>query len=125
MFDSQRNFLFEVLTVHEYMYLIGRIQKDSEQSDVVFKNVVDRLLASLMLRDSEHKLAKDLNKVEQVKMSIAFALLGRSNVLLFDNPTHGFSLDEKRELWNLLVNLPKQRAVFITSNSLEEVDVSL
>ena len=66
-----------------------------------------------------------LTNFEQLKLGTAIALLGQCSVLVFDNPTKAVALEDKREFWAILFKLKSGgKAVFLTTSSMEEVDVS-
>ena len=73
-----------------------------------------------------NKTSKNLTTLEQVKLSIALALLSKANVLLMDFPSSGLDREEKRQLWTLLIRLRSfRRAILLTTRSIEEAEVKV
>eukprot|EP00817_Percolomonadidae_sp_ATCC50343_P002410 CAMPEP_0117423874 /NCGR_PEP_ID=MMETSP0758-20121206/4405_1 /TAXON_ID=63605 /ORGANISM="Percolomonas cosmopolitus, Strain AE-1 (ATCC 50343)" /LENGTH=798 /DNA_ID=CAMNT_0005207313 /DNA_START=340 /DNA_END=2733 /DNA_ORIENTATION=- len=57
------------------------------------------------------------------RLSIAIALCGNPDVILLDEPTTGLDPATKRSLWNLILEVKKDRCVILTTHSLEEADI--
>ena len=62
-------------------------------------------------------LMKFLQKIliEQLRLSIAIALIGNSKVILLDEPTTGLDLASRFQIWNLIQQIKKERAILLTT----------
>jgi ABC-type multidrug transport system ATPase subunit len=57
------------------------------------------------------------------RLSIAIALVGDPKVVFLDEPTTGLDPENRRNLWDILVQSKGKRAVILTTHSMEEADV--
>ncbi|KUJ19510.1 P-loop containing nucleoside triphosphate hydrolase protein [Mollisia scopiformis] len=89
------------------------------------KNVsgnVDRVLAALNITIYEHVSVKGLSGGTRRKLSVAIALLGNPRVLLLDEPSTGQDAGAKRILWKALQSISANRAILLTTHSMEEAE---
>jgi branched-chain amino acid transport system ATP-binding protein len=64
----------------------------------------DRILARVGLSTSVHRKTTELPQGQRKLLDIALAMIGRSAVLLLDEPTSGISAEEKFPLMDLVLN---------------------
>ena len=57
------------------------------------------------------------------RLSIAIALIGDPAILFLDEPSTGLDPENRRQLWDILVECKGKRAVVLTTHSMEEADV--
>ena len=57
------------------------------------------------------------------RLSVAIALVGNPRIIFLDEPTTGLDPENRRQLWDILVNCKKNKAMFLTTHSMEEADV--
>lgn len=89
------------------------------------KNVsgnVDKVLAALNITIYEHLSVKDLSGGTRRKLSVAIALLGNPRILLLDEPSTGQDAGAKRILWKALQDISRNRAILLTTHSMEEAE---
>ena len=89
------------------------------------KNVsgnVDKVLHALNITTFEHVMVKALSGGTKRKLSVAIALLGNPRVLLLDEPSTGQDAGAKRILWNTLKEIRGNRAILLTTHSMEEAE---
>ncbi|KAE8454159.1 hypothetical protein EG329_005084 [Mollisiaceae sp. DMI_Dod_QoI] len=89
------------------------------------KNVqgnVDRVLAALNIVIYEDVSVKALSGGTRRKLSVAIALLGNPRVLLLDEPSTGQDAGAKRILWKALRSISANRAILLTTHSMEEAE---
>lgn len=55
------------------------------------------------------------------RLSIAIALVGDPKIVFLDEPSTGLDPENRRQLWNILVE--QKRAMVLTTHSMEEADV--
>jgi ATP-binding cassette subfamily A (ABC1) protein 3 len=88
------------------------------------KNVtgnVDKVLNALNMPTFEHVI-KALSGGTKRKLSVAIALLGNPSVLLLDEPSTGQDAGAKRILWKTLKEIRGNRAILLTTHSMEEAE---
>ena len=89
------------------------------------KNVdsnVDRVMAALNITMYENNLVKALSGGTKRKLSVAIALLGNPRILLLDEPSTGQDAGAKRILWKALQDISVNRAILLTTHSMEEAE---
>lgn len=86
------------------------------------KRDIPVLLAGAGLSAKADEFASSLSGGNQRKLSLALALLGDRPVVLIDEFSSGVDPFSKREAWGTLRALTKDRAVLMTTHSMEEVD---
>lgn len=89
------------------------------------KNVsgnVDKVLTALNITIYEHVSVKGLSGGTRRKLSVAIALLGNPRILLLDEPSTGQDAGAKRVLWKALQDISKDRAILLTTHSMEEAE---
>lgn len=57
------------------------------------------------------------------RLSIAIALVGDPKIIFLDEPSTGLDPENRRQLWNILVESRGKRAMVLTTHSMEEADV--
>ena len=56
------------------------------------------------------------------RLSILLSTIGRQNIIFLDEPTTGLDPVNKRFIWTLIQKIKKQKAVILTTHSMEEAD---
>ncbi|ORX35007.1 hypothetical protein BD324DRAFT_633591 [Kockovaella imperatae] len=107
------------LTVRQHLWVYGRLK--GVPSSLLSKDI-DVLLAHAGLSAKANELATSLSGGNQRKLSLAIALIGDRPVVLIDEFSSGVDPFSKREAWQTLASLTKDRAVVMTTHSMEEVD---
>jgi ABC-type multidrug transport system ATPase subunit len=57
------------------------------------------------------------------RLSVAISLVGDPKIIFLDEPTTGLDPDNRRKLWDILVESKGKRAMVLTTHSMEEADV--
>lgn len=89
------------------------------------KNVggnVEKVLSALNISSFETTTVTALSGGTRRKLSVAIALLGNPRVLLLDEPSTGQDAGAKRILWKALQNISNNRAILLTTHSMEEAE---
>lgn len=89
------------------------------------KNVegnVDKVLNALNITSYQHLTSKALSGGTRRKLTVAIALLGNPRVLLLDEPSTGQDAGAKRILWKALQDISADRAILLTTHSMEEAE---
>lgn len=105
------------MTVSEQLLFYARIRGVPSPAHNV--SVLLSLLALTAYRDT---LAHHLSGGTARKLSLAIALIGDPSVLLLDEPSTALDAASKRVMWRILGGLARERAVVLTTHSMEEAD---
>ncbi|KAH8050907.1 ATPase [Aureococcus anophagefferens] len=105
-FCPQHDCLFEKLSCYEHVVFFGRL-KGRAQADA--ERAAADLLDRFRLGDRRSHLACELSGGMRRKLSTAIALCGGSKFALLDEPTAGMDALARRELWDLLAAVKRDR----------------
>ena len=114
----QTNPLISFLTVEEHMNLSARI-KTGQNPDPA---EISSLLADLGLDSKRNDICQKLSGGQKRKLCVALALLGRSQVVLLDEPTSGMDPLARRQLWDVLKKYKQDRVILLTTHNMDEAD---
>jgi ABC-type multidrug transport system ATPase subunit len=83
---------------------------------------VDKVLNALNITIYEALPVRALSGGTKRKLSVAIALLGNPRILLLDEPSTGQDAGAKRILWKALQDVSANRAILLTTHSMEEAE---
>jgi len=115
----QINAIDQHLTVSQHLWVYGRLKGVPHK---LLKHDIYALLSAAGLLPKADQLATSLSGGNQRKLGLAIALIGDRPVVLIDEFSSGVDPFSKREAWTTLAALTKDRAVVMTTHSMEEVD---
>ena len=82
------------------------------------------ILASVQLEDKSKSYVERLSGGQKQRFSIATALVHTPKVLFLDEPTTGLDPQARRNLWELIENLKKQKlTIVITTHYMDEAEI--
>jgi ABC-type multidrug transport system ATPase subunit len=116
---TQNNSLWDRLSVEAHLYLFARLRGVSE---TIVDQVVKDTIVQLELYEHRHKLAMRLSGGMKRKLCVAIALIGDPDVVLLDEPSAGLDPVSRRNLWSVILRTMSQRAVVLTTHSMEEAE---
>ena len=76
-----------------------------------------------MLTIHKDKLVTELSGGMKRKLSLGMSLVGKSSVIILDEPTSGLDVDSRREVWDLIKVVKRERCVILSTQHIEEADV--
>jgi ABC-2 type transport system ATP-binding protein len=86
------------------------------------KKLADESLAKLGLQEYADVLTSRLSGGTKRKVLIATVMASEAEVIFLDEPTTGLDPISRRELWDILRELGKERFIFLTTHYLEEAE---
>nr|XP_043900156.1 phospholipid-transporting ATPase ABCA1 isoform X1 [Solea senegalensis] len=116
----QHNVLFDILTVEEHVWFYGSLKGLSEAE---VKDELDTLLDDVGLLHKRHEQTKNLSGGMQRKLSVAIAFVGRSKVVVLDEPTAGVDPYSRRGIWDLLLKYRKDRTIILSTHYMDEAEL--
>jgi ABC-2 type transport system ATP-binding protein len=102
-------------TVLSYLLWRGYSYKES-------KRLADESLAKLGLEEYANVLNRRLSGGTKRKVLIATVTASEAEIIFLDEPTTGLDPISRRELWDILRDLGKDRFIFLTTHYLEEAE---
>uniref|UniRef100_A0A2N9H4E4 ABC transporter domain-containing protein n=1 Tax=Fagus sylvatica TaxID=28930 RepID=A0A2N9H4E4_FAGSY len=117
----QHDLLWETLTGREHLLFYGRL-KDLKGSELT--QAVEESLKSLNLFHGgvADKQAGKYSGGMKRRLSVAISLIGDPKVVYMDEPSTGLDPASRNNLWNVVKNAKKNRAIILTTHSMEEAE---
>ena len=81
-FCPQHNLLFDDLTVYEHLKFFAKLKNDLDEKEI------DSMLEIINLADKKHALSKTLSGGMKRKLSVAIAFIGKSKIVILDEPSN-------------------------------------
>ncbi|GMT19660.1 hypothetical protein PFISCL1PPCAC_10957, partial [Pristionchus fissidentatus] len=74
------------------------------------------MLDALSLYHKRNKLAMKLSGGMRRKLSVAISMIGRSSIVLLDEPTVGVDSHSRRDIERLIVGEKRRRTILLTTH---------
>merc|ERR1711998_696195 len=116
---TQDNSLWDLLSVDGHLKLFARLRGVPEDQ---LMEIVEGVVDQLELTPHRYKLAGRLSGGMKRKLCVAIALIGDPEVCLLDEPSAGLDPVSRRNLWNVILKTMSERAVVLTTHSMEEAE---
>ena len=111
----QASALFDDLTVRETIELFAALYPRSGD--------LDGLMERLALGEKESARVKNLSGGQRQRLSVTIALVNDPDVVFLDEPTTGLDPQARRELWDLVREMQRDRkTVILTTHYMEEAE---
>uniref|UniRef100_A0A7N0U007 ABC transporter domain-containing protein n=2 Tax=Kalanchoe fedtschenkoi TaxID=63787 RepID=A0A7N0U007_KALFE len=118
----QHDLLWETLTGKEHLLFYGRL-KNLKGSDL--HQAVEDSLKSVNLFNGgvKDKQAGKYSGGMKRRLSVAISLIGNPKVVYMDEPSTGLDPASRNNLWNVVKQAKRDRAIILTTHSMEEAEV--
>eukprot|EP00940_MAST-03C_sp_MAST-3C-sp2_P001325 g1325.t1 len=115
----QDNNLWPLLTCEQHLRLFAMLRGvPASEAGTVVKSA----LMHMELAPKARTLSKALSGGMQRRLCTAIALIGNPDVVLLDEPSAGLDPVARRNLWDVIRETMGERAVILTTHSMEEAD---
>eukprot|EP00551_Chaetoceros_affinis_P007272 CAMPEP_0203672206 /NCGR_PEP_ID=MMETSP0090-20130426/7774_1 /ASSEMBLY_ACC=CAM_ASM_001088 /TAXON_ID=426623 /ORGANISM="Chaetoceros affinis, Strain CCMP159" /LENGTH=2044 /DNA_ID=CAMNT_0050537473 /DNA_START=44 /DNA_END=6178 /DNA_ORIENTATION=- len=118
-FCPQIDPLLDLMTGRETLTMFGKLRGIP---DSVLDDSVTNLLESLTLTPHADKVSENYSGGNKRKLSLGIALIGNPKVLFIDESSSGMDPAARRRIWDLIAEAAKDRAVILTTHSMEEAE---
>ena len=119
----QEDIFFNEMTVKEQLELICDIKLSGKKnSNKNYHNESQNLISKLGLSEFENTKGNNLSGGNLRKLCVAFALVGNSKLVILDEPTSGMDFKSKKQFWDFLKSVKKDRIIILTTHSMEEAE---
>ncbi|KAG6555863.1 hypothetical protein Mapa_002504 [Marchantia paleacea] len=117
----QHDLIWEQLTGREHLLFYGRLKN---LKGPALWNAVDASLKSVNLFESGvgDKKTKEYSGGMKRRLSVAISLIGDPKVVYMDEPSTGLDPASRSNLWNIVKEAKKDRAIILTTHSMEEAE---
>jgi len=116
---TQHNTLWDRLSCEDHLRLFARLRGVPGKE---IESLVQATCIELELGPYKHKLAMQLSGGMKRKLCVAVALIGDPKLVLLDEPSAGLDPVSRRNLWDTLIKTMQNRAVVLTTHSMEEAE---
>ncbi|XP_056170522.1 ABC transporter A family member 7-like isoform X3 [Syzygium oleosum] len=118
----QHNLLWETLTGREHLLFYGRLKnlKGSALTQAVEESLKS---ANLFYGGVANKQAGKYSGGMKRRLSVAISLIGDPKVVYMDEPSTGLDPASRNNLWNVVKRAKQDRAIILTTHSMEEAEV--
>ncbi len=111
------------LTVEENLRFMANICLDPAKNDkAAITEHVEEIIRSFGLSEVRKTRSGKLSGGWQRRLSIAMAVIGDPKVIFLDEPTLGLDVLARRELWQEIRQLKKDRTIILTTHYMEEAE---
>ncbi|KAF3322076.1 ABC transporter A family member 7-like isoform X4 [Carex littledalei] len=118
----QHDLLWETLTGREHLLFYGRLK--NLKGDALTKAVEESLKSvNLFYGGVGDKQVRTYSGGMKRRLSVAISLIGDPKVVYMDEPSTGLDPDSRNNLWNVVKRAKKDRAIILTTHSMEEAEV--
>jgi len=111
--------LLPLLTAREHLQMFARIRGVPHDQ---LEQVVSGILGALQLDEKADCVTKDYSGGNKRKLSVALSMVAGSFGVFLDEPSTGMDPSTRRFLWDFLRKERGQRAMILTTHSMEEAD---
>mgnify|MGYP002622550182 CR=1 FL=1 len=116
----QFDLLWPDLTVEEHLYFYARIRGVPPENEAM---IVEKAMKEVYLSKFAAFRVRQLSGGMKRRLSVAISLVGDPKIVFLDEPTTGLDPENRRQLWDILVEARGNRAMVLTTHSMEEADV--
>uniref|UniRef100_A0ACD5ZUL1 Uncharacterized protein n=1 Tax=Avena sativa TaxID=4498 RepID=A0ACD5ZUL1_AVESA len=118
----QHDLLWETLTGREHLLFYGRLK--NLKGAALLKATDDSLKSvNLFLGGVGNKQVGKYSGGMKRRLSVAISLIGDPKVVFMDEPSTGLDPASRNNLWSVVKEAKKNRAIILTTHSMEEAEV--
>jgi len=110
--------LYMDMSVQRYLEFLSQIRRIPRDKRVPH---IAQAMEFANISDVRHRLIRNLSKGYRQRVGIAQALIGRPEVLIFDEPTVGLDPKQIAEVRSLIEKLRKDHTILLSSHILSEI----
>lgn len=118
-FCPQFDILWEDLTGREHLQLFGKLK--GIVNEVIEELVNEKLTEVGLLKDGDSPISTYSGGMKR-RLSVAIASIGKPQVIFMDEPTTGMDPISRRFVWEMIQKIKKNKAVILTTHSMEEAE---
>ncbi len=116
----QHDILFDTLTATEHLLLFARLK------GMTLEEAQDEALQKLTLVGLEgvaHDRVSTFSGGMKRRLSVSISAIGDPALMLLDEPSTGMDPVNQKQMWKLIQELKKDRAILLTTHSMREAEV--
>ena len=114
----QHSILWPFLTVRDHLEIFSYMRGNF----FVDQSEVERVLRLIKLESKASCAVNTLSGGMKRRLSLGISLIGETKLILLDEPTTGMDLKCKREFWQIVSNLKRQKTFILSTHIMEEAN---
>lgn len=119
----QNEILYDTMTVEEHLRVYSLIKPIHFETEAKRQEHIEDIIRMLNIEDERMKKAKELSGGNKRKLSIAIAILGNPEILIFDEPTSGLDPLSRIHVWEIFETLRSMKStIILTTHHLDEAE---
>ncbi|CAD8050093.1 unnamed protein product [Paramecium sonneborni] len=115
----QQDILYPELNVYEHLEFYGQL-RNIEYKEL--QQQINYILQVCQLINESNLKPCQLSGGNKRKLSFAISLIGNSKIIFLDEPSSGMDSLTKQQIWDVIKEMKKNRAIVMTSHNMEEAD---
>lgn len=116
----QFDILWTELTAAEHMSMFSKIKGVAEED---IEAMTDELLTSVGLIHVKDARVMNFSGGMKRRLSVAISSIGNPRIIFMDEPTTGMDPVSRRDVWNLIQRLKRNKVIVLTTHAMEEADI--
>ncbi|KAH6924472.1 hypothetical protein HPB50_018821 [Hyalomma asiaticum] len=118
-FCQQTDIFFDDMTCVENLLYFGSLKGARQRR---LHNSAVETVRVVGLEDKVNSMPNQLSGGMKRRLSIAMTLVSEPDLLILDEPTAGMDPETRRNIWDTLQKVAKQRTLLLSSHDMEEAD---
>ncbi|KAH8409957.1 hypothetical protein KR009_002192 [Drosophila setifemur] len=119
-FCPQHSVFMCYMTCHQHLEFFAQLRGSTRSMASAW---ADEKLAKLGLSEKRDEFGINLSGGMKRRLSLGIAIAGNTKIVILDEPSSGLDINSRRELWDILLNLRKEKAILVTTHYMEEAEV--
>ncbi|KAH8274147.1 hypothetical protein KR044_012010 [Drosophila immigrans] len=119
-FCPQHSVFMSYMTCQQHLEFFAQL-RGAKSSDA--KEWAKEKLCKLNLSDKSDEYGENLSGGMKRRLSVGIAIAGNTKIVILDEPSSGLDIESRRELWDILLALRKEKAILVTTHYMEEAEV--
>ncbi|XP_034475050.1 ATP-binding cassette sub-family A member 2-like isoform X2 [Drosophila innubila] len=119
-FCPQHSVFMSYMTCHQHLEFFAQL-RGATRSDA--RQWAEEKLQKLNLSDKANEYGEKLSGGMKRRLSLGIAIAGNTKIVILDEPSSGLDIESRRELWDILLALRKDKAILVTTHYMEEAEV--
>ncbi|KAH8266653.1 hypothetical protein KR018_006787 [Drosophila ironensis] len=119
-FCPQHSVFMSYMTCHQHLEFFAQLRGSSRHDARIW---AEEKLTKLGLKSKANEFGRNLSGGMKRRLSLGIAIAGNTKIVILDEPSSGLDINSRRELWDILLNLRKEKAILVTTHYMEEAEV--
>ncbi|KAH8393111.1 hypothetical protein KR215_010716, partial [Drosophila sulfurigaster] len=119
-FCPQHSVFMSYMTCQQHLEFFAQL-RGAKRSDA--REWAKIKLEKLKLTEKADQYGEHLSGGMKRRLSLGIAIAGHTKIVILDEPSSGLDIESRRELWDILLTLRKEKAILVTTHYMEEAEV--